>query len=73
MLNDLHDPPGMERDLEGRSISKLDRWLYCRGYGHRKGFRDSEESEVQSLQQAAKQRDGRDYWTGARSIQRPRN
>jgi len=31
------------------------------------------ESEVQSLQQAAKQRDGRDYWTEARSTQRPHN
>lgn len=43
MLNDLHDPPGMERDLAGRSISRVDRWLYCRGYGHGKGYRDSEE------------------------------
>lgn len=43
MVNDLHDPPGMERDLPEKSVSKADRWLYCRGSGEGKGYEDQSE------------------------------
>lgn len=44
VLNDLHDPPGMEKGFtRQKSITELDRWLCHRGRGSGKGCRHSSE------------------------------